>query len=59
MLYRVGSSSGGTDIIGAICKQILQHRNQHPRFVLNILVMGALPRSLGWNPHFTPCLLLL
>lgn len=50
MLYRVGSSSGGTDIIGAICNKYYSTAISTPGFVLNILVMGAAAALFGLEP---------
>ena len=49
-LYRVGSSSGGTDIIGAIFNKYYSIAISTPGFIINIVLMGIAALLFGLEP---------
>lgn len=49
-LYRVGSSSGGTDIIGAIFNKYYSVAISTPGFIINIVLMGIAALLFGLEP---------
>lgn len=49
-LYRVGTSSGGTDIIGAIMNKYYSSAISTPGFILNIGLMGIAAFIFGLEP---------
>ena len=49
-LYRVGSSSGGTDIIGAIFNKYYSTAISTPGFIINILLMAIAAFLFGLEP---------
>lgn len=49
-LYRVGSSSGGTDIVGAIFNKYYSTAISTPGFIINILLMSIAAFLFGLEP---------